>query len=102
MAYAVREEDAEEAARIEKALVTWLGGRITALRALQLPPASAEAKFIERMDLQLNVFHRAADKNDVRMIKRLCWNYRRQMPAPSRPKLPPDDPVVREMEARGE
>ena len=100
MAYAVPEEDAEEATRMLKAEIAWLGGRVTALKAV-CAPTTRDGAFFERMDMQLNVFRRMVPEVEVQLIKTLSWKYRREMPAHTRPKLPPNDPVVREMEANG-
>ena len=98
MAYAPPEDDPEEAARMEKAVVTALGDRVTELLALGL--RGVEHSFLSRVDIELNVFRRNVADADMRQIKALAWKYRQRLPKHRRLKLPPDDPVVREMERR--
>ncbi len=91
--------DAEDAARMRAAEVKLLGITVAKLLALKAHLSGVELRFIERLDTQINVLGQAPDAVSLRGLKDLAWKFRRLMPAHLAPKLPPHDPVVREMEA---
>jgi hypothetical protein len=98
MAYAVAEVDHEEEARIAKAQVTWLKPRVSALAQLQME-TMGETAFVDRMVAKL-AQGEAPDDGEQDYISSLRWKYRRRLPRDMAPKLPPHDPIVKEMEGR--
>jgi len=95
MAYAVAETD-DDAARMEKCQLKLLGLTVEKLLAIKADLTPVEAMRVARLDTQINVRGQMPDKADVTHIKALAWKYRRKMPAPIAPKLPPHDPIVQE------
>jgi hypothetical protein len=88
--YQVPEIDQEEEKRVRKALANC--DRILAERLVSATrPGSFERQFLERDPDTYDGF-------DRRLLKSLAWHYRRQLPSWLRPKLNPDDPIVRMME----
>jgi hypothetical protein len=98
MAFELPEGDAEDAARVNGSIVKMLGITVEKIRALKLPASSPEGRFIEAMDMRLNVLHQMPADDQVQRIKDMAWKYRRRMPVHLAPKLPPNDPIVQEME----
>lgn len=98
MAFAHVEQDEEAGARVNGSIIKVLGITVEKLRTLGLPKGSPEGKFIEGMDLRLSVFKEMPSTAEVQRIKDLAWKYRRQMPVHLAPKLPPNDPIIQEME----
>ena len=90
MTYAPLEIDPEEDRRIRLALVQADRTLCDHLRAAA-PPGTYEAAFLRR---DADTF----DTTDRALLKRLRWHYRRRLPAWLRPKVNPDDPIVRERE----
>jgi hypothetical protein len=99
MAYAQPERDEDDAARVNASIINMLGITVSKMLALSLHKASPEGRFIEAMDTRLNVFRAMPTDAEVTRIKELAWKYRRQLPAHLAPKLPPNDPIVQEMES---
>ena len=86
------EHDPEEAARVRKARVAAAAEKLTALRAAP-PKGTYEFMFVRRSP-------ETFDECDFALLRRLVWHYRDRLPGWMRPKLNPDDPIVRELEAR--
>jgi hypothetical protein len=97
MAYAVTEAD-DDAARVEKTQVKFLGLNVDKLRAVKANLTGVEGRFIDEMDTQINVLGQMPPAVHVTTLKAMAWKYRRLMPATIAPKLPPHDPIVQEME----
>lgn len=87
--------DDDDKARMANTEAKLLGVTVTKLLTVSLP--GPVKRFVDEMDLQLNVFGRSVSRDQVQRIKDLAWEYRRQMPKHLAPKLPPHDPIVREM-----
>lgn len=98
MAFSVDEPD-DDAARVEKAHVKFLGLTVNKLLAIRAHLTGPESRFVSAMDTQINVFGRMPTEFDLKGLKELAWKHRRLMPAPIAPKLPPHDPIVQEMES---
>lgn len=98
MAFALPEPDDDDDARTKRAIANFLGITVAKLATLGLHKGYPEGKFIEGMDVRLNVLKQLPADNEVQRIKELAWKYRRQMPRSLAPKLPPHDPIVQEME----
>lgn len=98
MAYHVKEIDNEEEARIAKVFVGWWQQRVKALSELQLE-MMGETAFVRRMmeSLAQGV---APETSEESYLVTLAWKYRRRLPRSMAPKLPPHDPIVKEMEGR--
>ena len=101
--------DDDDRARMAITEVKLLGITVAKLLSIEnLPPIIRSAAgrsaraFLQDMDLQLNVLGHLPDRARVQRIKALAWEFRRQMPSHLAPTLPPHDPIVQEMEARGE
>lgn len=97
MAYAVAEIDHDEPARVCKALATHYGAVAAALKNVRFEKIH-ERTFVERLRAH---GRQSLDDAELERIKDLAWKYRRQLPAHLAPKLPPHDPIVREMEQQG-
>jgi hypothetical protein len=91
--------DDDDQARMEKAVVDALAIAVTRLKAVSMAMGGADARFIRNMDLTLCTLRKMPEQGQVQKIKELAWKYRRMIPAGIAPKLPPGDPIVREMEA---
>jgi hypothetical protein len=88
-------EDAHRQARSEAMYIGQIVTRLMASDAMKFP---ANAEFLKRLDLALNVYNGTVARGDIDRVKDMAWKWRRQMPAsPLTPKLPPDDPIVKEM-----
>jgi hypothetical protein len=98
MAYAVAEIDNEEEARIAKVMVIWLEPRVAALCQLQME-TMGETAFVDRVAKKL-AEGTAPDDGEASYVRNLLWKYRRRLPRNLAPKLPPHDPIVKEMEGR--
>ncbi len=97
MAFEMPESD-DDGARVSGSIVKMLGITVEKMLTLKLPSGSPEGRFIEAMDMRLNVLHQMPSDDQVQRIKDLAWKYRRRLPAHLAPKLPPGDPIVQEME----
>ena len=72
---------------------------LTIKRLLAVPGHSLAVKrFLNGLDLAVNVSRRMPDESDVLRLKEMAWAYRRQMPKHLARKTNPNDPIVREME----
>jgi hypothetical protein len=98
MAYAVAEADDDDALRLAKALTASYGGKIDELKKLGIERRSPDGHFISAMDHKLNVLRHAPSRDEIERIKAIMWSHRRYLPAHVRPRLPPHDPIVQEME----
>ncbi len=97
MAYQHPEDD-DDQARAERAEIDLYAITVTKLGTLEL--RGAEGEFVRRMDLQLCILRRLPGTHDLQRLKDMAWKYRRQMPRHLAPKLPPHDPIVRELEGK--
>ncbi len=88
--------DEDDKARMAQSEVKLLGITVEKLKSVSELTAE-ERRFVEAMDLQLNVFRKIVERGEVQRIKDLAWKYRRKMPSHLAPKLPPYDPIVVEM-----
>lgn len=98
MAFAHPEQDDGDDARVNGSIINMLGITVTKLGTLGLDKICPEGKFIEAMDVRLNVLKQMPSDAEVQRIKELAWKYRRRLPTHIAPKLPPYDPIVQEME----
>ena len=98
MAWSPSEPDDDDAERLKLTLAPYLRARIDVL--LKVPMAAKDHGLVTAMarrdPKELTPDHR-------QWIKRLLWQYRRspEIPAEMRPKMNPDDPIVRAMEDAG-
>lgn len=99
MAYEVAEPEDDDAARMRATTRMWLGVTVEKLLPLRQGMTRMEAAFLAAMDSEINVLKRLPSADSVQKIKTLAWKFRRFMPAPVAPKLPPHDPIVQEMDA---
>jgi hypothetical protein len=93
MAMALAEVDHDQAARMHKAAEA---------EARIMLGYLAEVRFDNRWDRQdVEHFRKAAalEPAQIDRVKDMTWKYRRQLPKHLAPKLPPHDPIVKEMEA---
>lgn len=90
---AEQDDDAARLAESERAL---MGLTVTRLKEIGLPKGSGDARFLEQMDLRINVKRELPAKTEIERIKTLAWTHRRRMPRHMAPRLPPADPIVRE------
>ncbi|MHB1305358.1 MAG: hypothetical protein ACYCZB_18185 [Acidiphilium sp.] len=88
------EEDAARQAQSEAKFIGCTVERLLQTRAMEFP---ASAEFLRRLDVEINVLHRIPSRADVARVKELAWKWRREMPRPIAPMLPPHDPVAKEM-----
>ncbi len=98
MTWAPPEPEDDDAERMATALAPYLRSRIEALLKAPLMPKDRDlvAAMARRDPKTLTPDHR-------QWISGLLWKYRRsaEIPASMRPKLNPDDPIVRAMEDAG-
>jgi hypothetical protein len=95
-------EEIIEQGRLEheaRSRIKWWGDIVARLVVVKFEKIH-ERQFVEGMNRQLNQGGELPDDLSRQRIKDLAWKYRRQMPAHARPKLPPRDPIVQEMEAQ--
>lgn len=81
------EDDPEEAGRVYKAVIAATRDKLDALRAAP-PPGSFDHQFVRRDPATF-------DATDHEILRRLIWHYRRRVPGWMRPRMNPDDPLVR-------
>ncbi len=68
------------------------------LRALEkapIRPSSADARALRRLRHSDPL---GLSDEDLATVRLLAWRYRRALPRHLAPRLPPDDPIVQEME----
>lgn len=100
MAYAQPERDDDDAARMEWAEVKLLRSTVEKLLPLKAGMSRDERGFVADIDLRVCVLGQHPGAQAVQRVKALAWKYRRHMAPGAGPKLPPHDPIVREMEGR--
>lgn len=88
------EIDEDDLDRVAKAVAAEMAIEIAALRRVAI---RAQDRVFLRRAAAIDPLH--LSDNDRARIRSLCWRYRHALPAHLRPKLNPDDPVVRELEA---
>ena len=92
--------DDEDAFRMARTFNEVLGLRMRALaridRHLLLPQHRDFVHWVCRMPIE-----QRSDRQR-QQVTRLAWVYRRNLPNHLAPKVNPDDPIVREMSAKGE
>jgi hypothetical protein len=94
MGAAEADDDAARQAESERQL---MGLTVKRLMESGLPKGSGDARFLERMDLRITVNREMPTKAEIERIKALAWTHRRRMPRTLAPKLPPHDPIVKEI-----
>lgn len=86
----------EEQARIAKALAPWCTERIALLRQVRM--SAEDEGLLGALALQDPA---TLDQRRRHWIRQMLYRYRRALPPDARPKVNPDDPIVREMEEAG-
>ncbi len=99
MAFAQPEAD-DDAARMERTEVQWLSMSVQKLLSVKQHLKPDERRFVDDLDTRVCVLNQHPGAQKVEQIKALTWKYRRQLPRALAPKLPPHDPIVKEMEGR--
>lgn len=96
MTYAYPDPPDDDEERLAIVMAPRMIERIRALLGISLAPKDRTlVESLARRDPKtLTAEHRS-------WIASLLWKYRRDLPANLRPRLNPDDPIVREMEAAG-
>jgi hypothetical protein len=103
MSFAARslppEPDDDDAGRVAAAVRR---ARLNTLNALANAPIGADSR--ERKDVldlraKLQRDRDPLTAKEEERIRQLAWKWRRHLPRGTAPKLPPQDPIVREMEA---
>jgi hypothetical protein len=96
MTYAQPEPEDDDEERLAIALAPRMAAYVSALFAITMVPKDREllGSLARRAPQTLTAEHRL-------WITRLAWKYRSDMRRSLRPKLNPDDPIVREMEMAG-
>jgi hypothetical protein len=97
MAFPQPEPDDDDALRLAKALTASYGGKVQQLQKLGIERRSPDGHFISAMDHKLNVLRHAPSRDEIERIKAIMWSHRRYLPDHARPRLPPHDPIVREL-----
>lgn len=93
------DEPDDDAARVASAERQLYGITIEKLLAVRGHSRGVQA-FLKNLAFTVNVLRQMPGESDIKRIKEMAWQYRRQMPQHLARKTNPDDPVVREMEAR--
>lgn len=91
-------EDDSDLARRARAAAAATRRRLDALYALGRSLRGTDFGFVIRLRKSDLMRLSAADQS---RLDRMLWDYRRQLPDEVRPKLPPFDPIVRELEMAG-
>lgn len=91
-----REDTPEQDADRQKRSEAMYLGRIVE-RLLAAKVRFVDQGYLKALDLRINIHGGLPTAADVEQIKRMAWEYRRTMPAHIAPKLPPHDPIVKEM-----
>lgn len=86
----------EEAARMTVALAPWARERLRLLSQIAMTKVDSHLvqALARRPDGEIDAERRY-------WIRQLLWRYRRLLPPDMRPKVNPDDPIVRAMEEAG-
>ena len=89
-------EDSSDQARRARAVAAQRRRVLDALYAIGSVLRAVDRGFVVRLRQSDLTALSEADRN---RLGRLVWTQRRMLPAELRPKLPPFDPIVRQMEA---
>lgn len=89
--------DAEDAARVRQAVDAELRLLVSAIRGTDRRLWGIDTGFVDGACRCVPVS--AMSDRQREHIRRVAWRLRRYLPAHLRPKLNPDDPIVREMHA---
>lgn len=88
------EQDRDRQRRSEAMFLGKVVERLLAIGHLQ---TARNRAFVIEMDRKLNVFREVPSSADIAAIKQMAWDKRHILPRFIAPKLPPGDPIVKEM-----